>query len=126
MPLDLQELSPKPKFEALDVPRLTSRPAASPFIATAVPITITPPAGSDTGSKDSLRSNDEKTITPSTPTTPHTVIAPWDDKKSGMEARSATAKSEKSLVSDTNDRTSPDTAKQPFRHEVHIPCLTLN
>jgi hypothetical protein len=129
MPLDLQELSPKPKLEALDaprIPRLTARTNASPVIASAVPITITPPAGSDAGSKESLRWSDEKTIIPPTPTTPHTVIAPWDDTKSGLEARTASAKSEKSLTSDTNDRTSSDTAKQPFRHEVNLPSLILN
>jgi len=125
MPLDVQKLSPKPDFEAIDAPKripklaVRGRPNASPTI----PITVTPPDESAEGSRESLRSSDEKTITPPTPRTANTVVTPWEEKEKKMEARTPSDRSD-SLTTATNDRSSIDTTGQPFRREVHLNQLS--
>ena len=123
MPLDLQELSPKPSFEDIDaskrVPKLAvrGRHNASPVVVTTVPITITPPEECQEGSKESLRSSDEKIITPPIPGIPNTDVTSWEEKVKKMEARSPFGRSA-SLTTGTSGRLSIDTARQPFRNEV--------
>jgi hypothetical protein len=126
MPLDLQELSPKPNFEAMDAPKripklaVRCKSGGSPDVVPVVPITITPPADSVNESSSSLRSSDEKTITPPTPTTPNAVATPWEDKERKLEVRSAASVSD-STSEKTTDRASSESTRQPFRHEVYLP-----
>jgi len=125
MPLDLQELSPKPNFEAIDAPKrvpklaVRGRPNAYPVALTTVPIIITPPEECHEGSKESLRSSDEKTITAPVPGIPNIDVTSWEEKVKKMEARSPIGRSD-SLSTDTNDRSSIDAARQPFRNEVYL------
>jgi len=133
MPVSLQELSPKPDFEAIDsaqnrVPKLAvrGRDQPSPVVATTVP-TIAPPTPTsarppfnEEDSKDSLRSSDEGTL--ATPTNA-TSIAPWDtEKERKLEPRPATSQSD-SFTTTTNERHSSEAAKQPFRQEVLRPLF---
>jgi hypothetical protein len=136
MPVSLQELSPKPDFDATDtaqnrVPKLAVRgrdnpsPVAStttPQIAPPTPTSVRPPCP-EKDSKESIRSSDEGTL--ATPTSPASV-APWESEKEKpkyeprtekYEPRPATVQSN-SFTTTTNERHSSDTVKQPFRQEV--------
>ena len=127
MPASLQELSPKPDFEAIDraqirVPKLGARGRDKPSstVGTTTP-PITPSAPTPTrslftekDSKESLRSSDEGTL--ATPTNAPSV-APWDWREKKSEQRPATAQSN-SFTTSTNERHSFETSKQPFRQEV--------
>jgi hypothetical protein len=132
MPTALQDLSPKPDFDAIDsaqnrVPKLAvrGRGKPSPVVATTIP-TIAPatptsarPPFHEKDSKESVRSSDEGTL--ATPTSP-TSVAPWDsEKERKYEPRPATSQSD-SFTTGTNERHSSETAKQPFRQEVLHPC----
>jgi hypothetical protein len=126
MPLDLQELSPKPEFDTIGesngtrIPKLAVRrrsDGASPAVNTTAPST---PTVSSVNEKDSLRSSDDGTFGPPSPNNTFT-IAPWEqslERKTSREPRSPTTQPEK-LATTTNDRHSSEAAKQPFRHEVY-------
>ena len=131
MPLDLQDLSPKPDFETMEsaqnrIPKLTvrGRTKASSVVPAAIPNTssipyVTAPF-SEKDSKESLRSSDDNTLSPPTPSSGPTSVAPWDkEKRNKRELMHATAYSD-SFTTSTNERHSSETAKQPFRHEVNI------
>src|SRR5271170_2232792 len=144
MPMSLQELSPKPDFEAIDsaqtrVPKLAvrGRDNPSPVVSTTTPQTaphaptsVRPPF-SEKDSKESIRSSDEGTL--ATPTSP-TSVAPWESEKEKpkyeprtekYERRPSTAQSN-SFTTSTNERHSSDSAKQPFRQEVrHAFCCVM-
>ena len=135
MPVSLQELSPKPDFDAIDtaqnrVPKLAVRgrdntsPIAStttPQIAPLTPTSVRPPFP-EKASKESIRSSDEGTL--ATPTSPAS-LAPWEseNEEPKYEARPATVQSN-SFTTTTNERHSSDTAKQPFRQEVLAQILS--
>jgi hypothetical protein len=126
MPLDLQELSPKPEFDTIGesnvtrIPKLAvrGRSDASPTMNTTIPST---PTTSSVNEKESLRSSDDGTLGPPSPNNTST-IAPWEhslERKTSREPRSPTTLPEK-LTTTTNDRHSSEAAKQPFRHEVYL------
>ena len=118
MPLDLQELSPKPNFDdAVEftqkrIPKIAVRgrtDPSSPSVSTndsSSPIV----AAASLNEKDG-RSSDEKTLSPAS-------VTPWEKgPEHKLEPRPSTAHSE-SFTTSTNDRHSSDASKQPFRHEV--------
>jgi|SRR5271155_5660262 len=135
MPMSLQDLSPKPDFEAIDgaqnrIPKLAvrSRDNPSPIVAATTP-QIAPPATptsvrppfNEKASKESIRSSDEGTL--ATPTSSPS-IAPWESEKEKpkYEPRPAAVQGN-SFTTATNERHSSDAAKQPFRQEVlHTFC----
>jgi hypothetical protein len=135
MPVSLQELSPKPDFDAIDtaqnrVPKLAVRgrdnpsPVAStttPQIAPPTPTSVRPPFP-EKASKESIRSSDEGTL--ATPTSPASV-APWEseNEKPKYEPRPATVQSN-SFTTTTDERHPTDNAKQPFRQEVLLQILS--
>ena len=138
MPLELQELSPKPDFDAIAeasqprVPKLAARRKSDGQFAAMAPPTPLSPTGTafgEKGSKESLRSTDDATIYPPSPMTP--AIAPWENefpsavKGNKLETRIATTRSD-SLTSATIESHSSDAAKQPFRDEVPIPDTLSN
>lgn len=130
MPLDLQDLSPKPDFEAMEstqnrIPKLAvrGRTRTSHAVPTATPSTmsipnITAPFGKK-DSKDTLRSTDENTLLPLSPSVTPTTIAPWVMEEKMFEAGPTTAYSD-SFTTSTNEHHSSETTKQPFRQEVRI------
>ena len=128
MPLDLQELSPKPEFDTIGdsnvtrIPKLAVRGQSDAGMNTTIPST---PTVSSVNEKDSLRSSDDGTLGPPSPNNTST-IAPWEqslERKTSREPRSPTTHPEK-LTTTTNDRHSSEAAKQPFRHEVYL-LITL-
>jgi hypothetical protein len=132
MPLELQELAPKPDLDAtgestqIRVPKLAVRGRSdgqSPTVASTTPSSPTVTAFTEKGSKESLRSSDDVTISPPSLTST-TDVAPWEKEQSvvnehKMEPRPATTHSA-SFTTSTNERHSSDVSKQPFRHEVSI------
>src|SRR5271169_4460897 len=92
MPLDLQDLSPKPDFETMEssqnrIPKLTvcGRTKPSSVVPAAIPSTssipnVTAPF-SEKDSKESLRSSDENTLSPPSPSGAPTTVASWDKEK---------------------------------------------
>lgn len=124
MPIDLQELSPKPDFDETGdftqnrVPKLTVR-GRTDAVAPNTPSTnpSAPTVAESLNEKDS-RSSDENTLAPSSSIGPSSVT-PWDKGmvEHKLEARPSTAHSE-SFTSSTNGRHASDASKQPFRHEV--------
>lgn len=122
MPIELQELSPRPDFDSVDVkkqriPKLAvrGRPADQPSVA-AMTTPTTPVFRGEKESKESLRSCDERTLSPLSPNA-QSMIAPLE--KDEFETRSSTTRSD-GLSTTTKERLSSETANQPFRHEV---CL---
>jgi hypothetical protein len=123
MPRDLQELCPKPDFYAVEttqnrIPKLAVRGRnnnGSPMVAemTLTTLSTTNPF-TQKQSKETLRSSDENTLSPSTPTVQG---APWEKEKK-YEPRPATTHSNSYNTTSTDRRHSDDTTKQPFRHEV--------
>ena len=112
MPDELQELSPKPDFEAIDtvqsrVPKLAVRGRAAATLV--VGSSLTAFKGKD--SKESLQSTDENTLSPPSPN-----VAPWEAGARKFEPRPPTAHSQSFTF--TNERHSSDAGKQPFRQEV--------
>ena len=126
MPPDLQELSPKPDFDAIDsaqnrVPKLAvrGRNDASPAVTTTTPATlaIANPIN-EKESKETIQSNDENTLSPPTPIG---SIAPWEkEREKKYEPRQATTQSDSFITTSTSERQFSDAAKQPFRYEVFI------
>lgn len=118
MPLDLQELSPKPNFDdASDsaqkrIPKLAVRGRTDPSSRSGRTDDSSSPIleAASLDEKDS-RSSDEKTLSPAS-------VAPWEKgPEHKFEPRPSTTHSE-SFTTSTNDRHSSDASKQPFRHEV--------
>jgi hypothetical protein len=120
MPLDLQELSPKPDFDDTGdfaqkrIPKLAVRGRTD----VSTPIAQSTPAVEASLNEKESRSSDENTLAPSSPVTAPNSIAPWE-KESKLEPRPSTNHSE-SFTTSTNERHSSDVSKQPFRHEVSI------
>lgn len=125
MPLDLQDLSPKPDFETIDsaqsrIPKLAvrGRTKASPGVTATTPsiLNFTVPF-SEKDSKESLRSSGENTLSPPSPFGAPTTVAPWDKEEKNFESRPTTTHSD-SFTTSTSTRS--ETLKQPFRQEVRI------
>jgi hypothetical protein len=123
MPRDLQALSPKPDFDAVEtaqnrIPKLAvlgRNNNGSPMVAGTTPTTLSPTNPfNQKESKETLRSNDENTLSPSTLIG---QVVPWE-KENKYESRPATIQSDSYNTTSTNQRYSCDTTKQPFRHEV--------
>ena len=126
MPLELQELSPKLDVDAIEtqtrIPKLAVRDRKRTS-----GVTNTTPAALDVSplisakeSKETLQSSDEKTISVPSPTA---QIAPWSKvREYKYEPRHATTQSD-GFTASTNELSSCDTGKQPFRHEV---CINSN
>jgi hypothetical protein len=121
MPLELQDLSPKPDFDALDaaqkrIPKLgvRGRCDGSPVATPAAPFTpIVPAPFTEKESKETLVSSNEGTLSPPSPTSP-TGVAPWEKAKLP------------DMTPDTSNTPTPDgrlsceIAAQPFRPEVRL------
>ena len=127
MPLDLQDLSPKPDFEAMEsaqsrIPKLPVRGGtkASPVVPAATPsVPIVTAPFSEKHSKESLLSSGENTLSPPSPAAAATAVTPWEkENEKKLEPRPVTACSD-NFATSTNECHSCEIAKQPFRHEVH-------
>jgi len=121
MPIELQELSPKPDFEAIDsaaarIPKLAVRGRTDPLSQSISSITAPiSPSFYDRERKGSLHSNDERTLLQPSPTV-QSSIAPWETEKK-MDTLPATPQSD-SFPPSANERQVSETVNQPFRHEV--------
>jgi hypothetical protein len=120
MPRELQKLSPKPDSDAVEtaqnrIPKVAVRGRnnnGSPMVAGTTFSSTNP--FNQKESKETLRSSDENTLSPSTP---NGQGAPWE-KENKYELRPATTQSNSYNTTSTDQRYSCDTTKQPFRHEV--------
>ena len=143
MPLDLQSLSPKPDFEALEsaptrIPKLAVRGRPEVDSPTVASVTPSSPTSKDWlnekdkslfDEKESVNSSDDSTLPPPSSDSQSGAIAPWETatkKEHKYEPRGPTtipsrspADPDGSFTTDTNNRHSSETARQPFRHEVY-------
>ena len=129
MPVDLQELSPKPDFDETNefthkrVPKLAVRGRTDPQSLNGPSNETFAPAVAASLTEKESRSSDENTLAPSSPVTGTSSITPWE-KEHKLEPRPSTAHSE-SFATSTNERHSSDASKQPFRHEVYPVFISI-
>jgi hypothetical protein len=122
MPLDLQDLSPKPDFEnhavtQRQIPNLVKR-------ADSAPSSPNTPSFNEKRS----RSSDEGTLAPPSPGDAPNNVAPWEkpteNEGKPLHATPAAPQSG-SFTYATNERNSTEVSKQPFRDEVPSDITTL-